>query len=135
MRNISFAADPELGNFHEGPTLLRDDAVRCQVIDRLRQDLREMIGEILLRDTGLLGQLLQQVRTDHPLNVRRRNRIVRSGADPRLYGLPESIALEFVDDALHAAVLLQNAVHDSHHAGADDATKYSVEESHTPPSR
>jgi hypothetical protein len=39
----------------------------------------------------------------------------------------EAILLEFIDDALEAAVLFKDAIHDRHHAGSDNATEQSIE--------
>src|SRR4029434_7915125 len=64
--------------------------------------------------------------------IGRRDGIVRSRADPRLDGRAKTVPFEFADDALQAAVLLEDAIHDRHHAGADDATQQSIEHAHRP---
>src|SRR5215212_11617051 len=55
---------------------LWDRSVRRQTIDRLRQHLRQFLGELLDGHTGSRGHLLQQVRAKHPMYVGGRDRII-----------------------------------------------------------
>src|SRR6266496_5183027 len=64
------------------------------------------------------------------MDLSRRQGFVGSGSHPRLDRRTETIILEFADHALQSAVLLNDAVHHRHHAGADDATEQSIEHSH-----
>src|SRR5262249_33662900 len=79
---------------------VRDRAVRRQLVDRLRQHLREPLRKLLYRQAGFRGELLQQIRTDHLVNVVGRDGLIRSRADPRLHRWAEAVLLERVDHPL-----------------------------------
>src|SRR5215831_7897473 len=109
---------------------LWNGAVRRELVDRLWQHMRQLLGQFLYRQAGFLRQLLKQVGPQCPVHVLRRDRLVRSSAHPRPDGRAETVFLELIDDALDAAVLFQDVVHHRHHSGADDAAEQSIEHSH-----
>src|SRR4030095_13039540 len=109
---------------------LRDRSFRRELVDRLWEDLRELLGQILHRQTGLLRELLQQIWTECLLYVIGRYWLIGSSPHPRLDRRTQTVLLEFVDDTLQATVLFNDAAHDRDHAGADDSTEQAIEHSH-----
>jgi pimeloyl-ACP methyl ester carboxylesterase len=56
-------------SFNGSASRSRNFPVRRELIDSLRQHLRQLLGQILHRQTRLRGQLLQEVRTKYAMNV------------------------------------------------------------------
>ena len=82
--------------------LLRHRATRSRLVDRLRQGLGDVIGDLVLRHAGLLRHLGQLPRVDRVLDVGAANRLVLAMANPGHHLLVQAAGLQLAQDALHA---------------------------------
>src|SRR5580658_7401464 len=102
-------------------------AVWGQLVDDLRQSLRQLLCEILRIHAQLRRHRIDRLRPKRLMHLVRGNRLIWSVVDPGLDRRPESLLLQLRDDALHAAVLLDQAIDDGDHLRADRAAQNTVE--------
>jgi len=81
--------------------LLGHRAAGRRLVDRLRQRLGDVVGDLVLRHAGLLRHLGQLLRVDRPLDVVTGHRLVLAVADPGHHLLVHAAGLQLAQDALH----------------------------------
>src|SRR6266567_7521312 len=115
----------------------RQLAVRRQMIDDLRQHLREPRTCISVRQTQLLGDLTDRTAAENFLQLAARDRLLRPGADPRPDLIRQAAMLELADDAGQAAVLLDDLQRHRDqrarsllYAAAEYTTQQAIQKSH-----
>ena len=69
--------------------------MRGQFVDHVGQSLLQRIDEILLADTGLLGQIADGLLAESRIDLGWLNRLIGAFANPRIDGLALSGFLEF----------------------------------------
>src|ERR1700683_81061 len=106
--------------------LRRDRAARRQLIDRRRQGVRQLRCQLLRVEAGLGCQLAEHAAAEHLADLRWRDRLVRSVCDPRARDAAEPLLLELRDDALNAAVLLNQRIDHRDHLCAHGAAQQSI---------
>src|SRR5262249_47974215 len=82
---------------------LRNLPVGCQVIDDLRQQGREMLLELALRQASRLSDPGHPIRAQRVAQLIGRDRQVLSGADPRLDEMAQSALLKRLQQPGQAA--------------------------------
>src|SRR6266850_692228 len=94
--------------FRDGVIAFRSDlALRRQLIDQFRQDLRHCRAGLLLRHAELRSDPAQSRRTENLLELCRRNPHVGTGAHPGIRLSPETALAKFPEHLFQAAVLLE----------------------------
>src|SRR5258708_9336088 len=127
----SLAAGPALGRSRSSG--FRGHTTRSELVDCLRQNLRQLGGQVLRCHPNLGSQLLHRVRAKGLMNLVRADRLIGTGSHPRAYGVAQSLLLQLRDDTLNAAVLFDDAIDDGDHFGTDRSTQQSVDKSHVKP--
>jgi DNA-binding transcriptional ArsR family regulator len=82
--------------------LLGHRATGRRLVDRLRQGLGDVVGDLVLRHAGLLRHLGQLLRVDRVLDVGAGHRLVLAVANPGHHLLVQAAGLQLAQDALHA---------------------------------
>src|SRR5262245_36883573 len=85
------------------------------VVDRLWQDARELLRQVVARHAELCGELLHGIRTDRLMDLIRADGLIGPGSHPGAYGRAQSLLLELLDQTLYAAVLLDQSVDHRYH--------------------
>jgi DNA-binding transcriptional ArsR family regulator len=82
--------------------LLGHRATGRGLVDRLRQGLGDVVGDLVLRHAGLLRHLGQLLRVDRVLDLGAGHRLVLAVANPGHHLLVQAAGLQLAQDALHA---------------------------------
>ena len=93
---------------HHVVVVVRNIAVRRELVDELRQDLRQSAGGIAMRHAELLRDLADGAAAQHFLQGAAGHRDVLPGALPGSGLVGVAALAKLVEDAFHAAVLLQH---------------------------
>src|SRR6185437_15402157 len=112
------------------PSARRNTPARGELVDCLRQNLRQRLAELLRIDTELRCQRTDPVRAEDLLNVSGGDRLVRARADPGLDRLAEALLLKLGDDALDSAMLLDQMADDGCRATADHSAHQAIQNTH-----
>jgi len=96
----------------------------------MRQDLRQLLGEHLRRNSGLGGIFVQRLLAERLVHVAGGHGCIGAVRNPGMDGRAEPVGLQLVDDTLNAAMLFNQPVDDADHFGADHAADQSIQKPH-----
>lgn len=112
-------------------------AMRGQLIHELRQNLRDVAGNLARVETRLRRNLLELIGAENLFDILSGRRRIRAGAHPTFHEVTETVAAKFLHQPADPAVACDEAGDRAHEAAllivaksAEKRTKEIVEEAH-----
>ena len=80
----------------------RQTSAGRQAVDRVRQDLRKLVEDLVSREPGTAGKLIDDIGRKRVLHLDRRHVLVGAGLDPGIDGVAKALLLELLDEPAKA---------------------------------
>ena len=106
-------------------------SLRRQLVDCFRKYLRQLRRHFVWRYSKSCAKLLQCLETHNALDLGGRNGVILARSHPRSDDGAETLFFELIDEAVYAALLLDEAAYDVDQFGADIAAYETIQNTHS----